>query len=158
MADIFTNIARKSAFSNPRKAERHCWYTCPLSQDPTGLVGGSKKAEMNCQCKMCAKSRIRHFENASKSWSTSNKLHWNGKISAENNSFWNNVKTIFFPVHIYDVHPKPKPKSRIPGIIISARDKVVEKVKKTKPSNLYLLKREDENGCKFRKIFKIVRR
>lgn len=112
---------------------------------------------MNCQCKMCAKSRIRHFENASKVWSSSNKLHWNGKISAENNSFWNNVKTIFFPIHIYDVHPKPKLKSRIPGIIKTVEKLVVEKVKKTKPSELYLLKREGENGCKFRKIFKLVR-
>ena len=146
------------------KAERHCWYTCPLSQDPTGLVGGSKKAEMNCQCDMCGKSRIRNFESSSKVWSSPNKLHWNGKKASENNSFWNNVKTIFFPVHIYDVHPKPKPKSKsskmFPGIISSVKTAVVQtavvqKVIKTKPSELYLLKREAESGCKFRKIFKI---
>ena len=145
-------------FESYFKAERHCWYTCPLSQDPTGLVGGSKKAEMNCQCKMCAKSRIRSFENASRAWSSSNKLHWNGKIASESNSFWNNVRTIFFPVHIYDVHPKPKPKTKsskiIPGIISSAKTALVQKVIKTKPSELYLLKREAESGCKFRQIFK----
>ena len=109
---------------------------------------------------MCEKSRIQQFESNSKVWFSSNKLHWNGKIASEKNTFWNNVKTIFHPVYIFDVHPKPKLKSKsskmIPGIINSAKTAIVQKVIKTKPSELYLLKREIESGCKFRQIFKGV--
>ena len=124
------------------------------------MVGGSKKAEMNCRCDMCDMSRIRQFESNSKVWSPPNKLHWNGKIASEKNTFWNNVKTIFHPVYIFDVHPKPKLKTKsskmIPGIINSAKTAIVQKVIKTKPSELYLLKREIESGCKFRQIFKVA--